>query len=150
MKLPRIELGDFFFSSIAWHEIDGKINDENLNLLRQTLNNNLKLSTYGTGVKGIGFIFVASLPHSNIHGETLRYYKADREAFIQKKLPYELVEAYNNEQVLSLMATTYLQSLEQLAKRKIPDFDGGKLAADVQRLFEGKGWLQSIEVASPA
>lgn len=148
MKLQRMEFGDFIFSSITWHEISDKINDQNINFIRRALNENLKLHSYGLGVKEIGYIFVVALPTSSIHGETLRYYKAKQEIFIQKKLPYELVEAYDNTQVLSLMAATYLQSMEQLAKRNIPDFDGARLVADVKCLFEQQGWLVGVEEAT--
>ncbi|MDX2067220.1 MAG: hypothetical protein SFV55_02280 [Haliscomenobacter sp.] len=150
MKLQRMEFGDFIFSSITWQEISDKINDQNINFIRRALNENLKLNNYGLGVKEIGYIFVVALPTSSIHGETLRYYKAKQEVFIQKKLPYDLVEAYNGPQVLSLMAATYLQSLEQLAKRKIPDFDGARLVADVKGVFEQQGWLVRMEAVASA
>ena len=75
----------------------------------------------------------------------VRYYKAKKEVFIQKKLPFELVEAYSEAEVLLLMANTYLQSLQDLTKRKISDFDSKQLYTDVQQLFQAKGWLNVVE-----
>ncbi len=138
----------FLFSSITWHEIDSKVAIPNLTLMENALNESIDLSNYGTGVQEIAYVFVALRPTNTLHGETLRYYKAKQEVFIQKKLPYELVEAYDDTQVLSLMAATYLQSVEQLAKRNIPDFDGARLVADVKCLFEQQGWLVGIEEAT--
>ena len=148
MQLIDQNVDDFWFSSITWHEVGDKVVFPNLDLIRQAINTNFSLSNYGTGVKEIGFIFVAALPTSSIHGETLRFYKAKKEVFIQKKLPYELVEAYEAPQVLHLMAQTYLQSLRELvAKRKIEDFDGARLMADVQALFAEQGWLTPVQSA---
>ncbi len=138
----------FLFSSITWHEIDFKVAIPNLTLMENVLNENIDLSNYGTGIQEIAYVFVALSPTNTLHGETLRYYKAKQEVFIQKKLPYELVEAYDDTQVLSLMAATYLQSMEQLAKRNIPDFDGARLVADVKCFFEQQGWLVGIEEAT--
>ena len=135
-------------SSVTWHEVDKKVVFPNLDLIENALNINIKLERYGTGIKEIAYVFVAVRPVNTIHGETLRYYKAKKEVFIQKKLPYELVEAYEAPQVLHLMAQTYLQSLRELvAKRKIEDFDGARLMADVPALFAEQGWLTPVQSA---
>jgi hypothetical protein len=46
------------------------------------------------------------------------------------------------------MAATYLSSLEQLAKRKIADFDGARLLTNVNTLFEEQGWMTPVENAA--
>ena len=146
MPLFDQHVDEFWFSSITWHEVNDQVNYPNLNSIRQTIKSKLSLSNYGSGVKEIGYIFVAQLPSNSIHGETLRFYKAKKEVFIQKKLPYELVEAYESPKVLHMMAATYLQSLQDLAsKRKIEDFDATRLVADVRALFAEQGWLASTE-----
>lgn len=135
---------DFFFTSITWHEVSDKVVFPNLDSIRQSLNQNISLRSYGTGVHEIAYIFVAIRPTNTLHGEMMRYYKAKKEVFIQKKLPFELVEAYSEAEVLTLMANTYLQSLQDLTKRKISDFDSKQLYTDVQQLFEAKGWLNVL------
>lgn len=139
---------DFSFTSVTWHEVSDKLVSSNLDLIRQTLNQNISLHSYGTGIKEIAYIFVAVRPSNTIHGESMRYSKAKKEVFIKKKLPYELVEAYSESEVLSLMTNTYLQSLQDLSKRKIPDFDSKQLYLDVQQLFKAKGWLSGSETPS--
>ena len=136
---------DFFFTSITWREVSDKVVFPNLDVIRQALNAHLSLSNYGTGVKEIAYIFVALRPSNTLHSESLSYSKIKKEVFIQKKLPYELVEAYSESDVLSLMAVAYLQSLQDLSKRKIVDFDGQRLYTDVQQLFAEKGWLDAVE-----
>lgn len=135
---------DFYFTAIVWHEVSDKVVRLNLNTIREALNQNISLRSYGTGVHEIAYIFVAIRPTNTRHGEMMRYYKAKKEVFIQKKLPFELVEAYSEAEVLPLMANTYLQSLQDLTKRKINDFDTKQLCTDVQQLFEEKGWLNVL------
>lgn len=146
MQITSIHnIENFFFTAITWHEVSAKIISTNLDLIRQSLNQNISLRSYGTGVHEIAYIFVAIRPTNTLHGEMVRYYKAKKEVFIQKKLPFELVEAYSEAEVLPLMANTYLQSLQDLIKRKISDFDTKQLYTDVQQLFQTKGWLNVVE-----
>ena len=144
MQQTTNHTADFFFTSITWHEVSDKVVFPNLDLIRQSLNQNISLRSYGTGVHEIAYIFVAIRPTNTLHGEMMRYYKTKKEIFIQKKLPFELVEAYSEAEVLPLMANTYLQSLQDLTKRKISDFDSKQLCTDVQQLFEAKGWLNVL------
>lgn len=144
MQQTTNHTADFFFTSITWHEVSDKVVFPNLDLIRQSLNQNISLRSYGTGIQEIAYIFVAIRPTNTLHGEMMRYYKTKKEIFIQKKLPFELVEAYSEAEVLPLMANTYLQSLQDLTKRKISDFDSKQLCTDVQQLFEAKGWLNVL------
>ena len=144
MQQTTNHTADFFFTSITWHEVSDKVVFPNLDLIRQSLNQNISLRSYGTGVHEIAYIFVAIRPTNTRHGEMMRYYKTKKEIFIQKKLPFELVEAYSEAEVLILMANTYLQSLQDLTERKISDFDTKQLCTDVQQLFEAKGWLNVL------
>lgn len=145
MQQTTNHTADFFFTSITWHEVSDKVVFPNLDLIRQSLNQNISLRSYGTGVHEIAYIFVAVRPTNTLHGEMMRYYKAKKEVFIQKKLPFELIEAYSEAEVLPLMANTYLQSLQDLTKRKISDFDTKQLHTDVQQLFQAQGWLNVVE-----
>ncbi|HMO39490.1 MAG TPA: hypothetical protein PKE17_08770 [Saprospiraceae bacterium] len=109
--------------------------------MEDSLNESLCLNDYGSGLTGLAFIFIAVQPDNRIHEEVLRYSRKKRELYIQKKLPYDLVVAYDKPQVLQLMAATYLETLETLDKKRIPNFDLPRFRADVQALFEAQGWL---------
>lgn len=131
----------FVISGIIWHEVGEKVAFENTNLMKEALNQNLRLSDYGSGLNAIAVIFIAVQPDNTIHEEEMKYNRRKKEAYIQTKLPFELVEQYERPQVLRLMAATYLRTIKDLPKLKIPDFDYQRFSKDVERLFEGRGWL---------
>ena len=131
----------FVVTGIVWHEVKDKIAFENINLMEDVLNEHLQLPDYGSGLVAIAFIFIAVQPSNTIHEEEMTYRRKKKELSIQMKLPYELVEQYDRPQVLQLMAATYLHTIKDLSKLKIPDFDYQRFAKDVERLFEGRGWL---------
>ncbi|HMO41162.1 MAG TPA: hypothetical protein PKC76_13125 [Saprospiraceae bacterium] len=142
MKSEAIFFAPFMFSGILSEETLQKVAFPNNNMLEQTLNAQLQLDQYGTGVHSIACVFIALPPPDNgIHDETLIYRRREKEVFAQVKIPYDLVASYDADQVLQLMATTYLQALERLDELRIPNFDSVRLAQDVQRLFETQGWL---------
>lgn len=131
----------FYLSPITWQELTDKVAFDNAPLLEDTLNAHLSLSNYGSGLDRLSFVFIAVQPDNRIHEEVLRYSRKKRELYIQKKLPYDLVVACDKPQVLQLMAATYLETLEDLDKKRIPDIDLPRFRADVQALFEAQGWL---------
>lgn len=132
----------FVISGILWHEIGEKVAFVNSVTMEDVLNEHLRLSDYGTGLEGgFAFIFIVQQPTSTIHEEEMTYRRKKKELYIQMKLPYELVEQYERPQVLQLMAATYLRTIKDLPRLKIPDFDCQRFAKDVERLFEGRGWL---------
>lgn len=131
----------FVVTGIVWHEVKDKIAFENINVMEDILNEHLQMSDYGSGIVAIAFIFIAQQPTNTIHEESMTYRRKKKELSIQMKLPYELVERYEQPQVLQLMAATYLDTIKDLPKLKIPDFDYQRFAKDVERLFEAQGWL---------
>ncbi|MFN7117320.1 MAG: hypothetical protein ACK4TA_11010 [Saprospiraceae bacterium] len=129
----------FKFTAIAWHEVDDKIS---LLDFKVELNKHIKISDYGDNVKEIIFIFVAMRPPVRFHPERVEYNKKKHDIFMRLHLPYDLVEQYNQEQVLQLMASFYLHAMEtHLPKLHIPDFDYQRFVKDVRALFEEKEWL---------
>jgi hypothetical protein len=116
-------------------------------LLSDVLNAQLQLESYGEGVKGIAFIFIVTLPADDIHVESFRYRKKNQEIHVQMRLPFAAVKSSSLEEVLHLMAQKYLDTmLEKLLNKNIPEFDWRRFTADVQNLFEQKGWLMSLAV----
>lgn len=135
----------FVISGILEEPITEKVAFTNTNLLSDVLNAQLQLESYGEGVKGIAFIYIVTLPADDIHVESFRYRKKDQEIHIQMRLPFAAVESSSLEEVLHLMAKKYLDTmLEKLPNKNIPGFDWRHFTADVQNLFERKGWLMSL------
>ena len=62
MQQTTNHTADFFFTSITWHEVSDKVDFPNLNLIREALNQNISLCSYGTGIHEIAYIFVAIRP----------------------------------------------------------------------------------------
>lgn len=137
----------FVISGILEEKVTDKVAYTNTNLLGDTLNAHLQLENYGTGVRGIAFIFIVTAPADEIHVESFRYHKKDQEIHAQMRLPYPTVESASLEEVLHLMAQKYLDTmLEKLPHKNIPGFDWSRFTADVQDLFERKGWLTGVAV----
>jgi hypothetical protein len=137
----------FVISGILEENIATKVAIENTGLLRDALNSQFNLTTYGTGLIGISFFFIVTAPADNIHHEYTRYSSKERELHLQLRLPYHEVLQANREEVLLMMAHAYLNGLKTyLPKKKIQGFDTAKFLHDVESLFAGQGWLQEVEV----
>lgn len=138
----------FVISGILEEGIADKIGITNTNRLADALNNHLSLSNYGSGLKGIAFIYIATPPADEIHEECFTYSRKKKELFIQMRLPYNAVEQASVPETLHLMVIHYLEVMrEKLPLKKITDFDHLHFVQDVQRLFEAQGWLEVQEVA---
>lgn len=136
----------FVITCITWPEVTDKVAYTNTQLLREALNSQLTLSSYGD-LQGIAFVYIVTPPEDVIHQETFRYSRKNRELYIEMRLPYEVVINSSLPEVLQLMASKYLQTLEEyLPKKKIPHFDQARFVADVRALFEREAWLQEAMV----
>lgn len=137
----------FVISGILWHEIGEKVAFTNTTRLREVLNQHLHLSDYGTGLKGIAFIFVVTQPNDEIHREHFIYRSKVKELHVQARLPYTQVDAASLPEVLQLMAEKYLEVLRKnLPKRKIDDFDTVRFVEDVRTVLEKEGILETVAV----
>lgn len=135
----------FVISGILWHEIGEKVAFTNTARLRELLNQRINLSDYGTGLKGIAFIFVVTQPDDEIHREYFIYRSKAKELHVQARLPYTQVDAASLPEVLQLMAGKYLEVLtKNLPKRKIDDFDTMQFVEDVRAVLEREGILESV------
>ena len=138
----------FVVSGILEASIADKIGIPNTNLLEDALNQHLSLSTYGSGLTGIAFIYIATPPLDEIHEECFTYSRKKKELFIQMRLPYDVVKQASVAETLHLMARSYIEIMhEKLPLKKVSDFDQTRFVQDVQRLFETQGWLEVQEVA---
>lgn len=132
----------FVVSSITEdNSIGDKIDTHNLQLLEQLLNANVQLAAYGPGVAGIAVVFVGTAPEDVIHEEEISFEPATREGYLQLRLPYTALEPATEQEVLELMARSYLQGLRDLAVvAQATDFDWARLVRDVQDLFVAEGF----------
>lgn len=138
----------FVISGILEEAVADKIAITNTNRLADTLNQHLSLANYGSGLKGIAFIYIATPPVDEIHEECFTYSRKNKELFIQMRLPYDAVELASVPETLQLMALRYLQTMrEKLPLKKIADFDHGRFVQDVQHLFESEGWVELKAIA---
>jgi len=132
----------FVITCITWPEVADKVAYTNTQLLRETLNSQLDLSSYGD-LQGIAFVYIVTPPEDVIHQETFSYSRKKKELYIEMRLPYKEVMNRSLPEVLQLMAAKYLQTLEEyLPKKKVPHFDQARFIADVRDLFEREAWLQ--------
>lgn len=109
--------------------------------LHGVLNDHIKLSDYGRGVEGIAFIFVVQQPDDTFHEEKLTYNEQEKELVAQYKIDPALLTDLSEEEVLQLMAQTYLSKIEEFERLDISEFDALGFEEDVRRLFEGERWL---------
>lgn len=125
----------FLFSSITWREISAKVDHAYLKQMEDVLSKSIDLKDYGTGVKNIGFVYLAIKPDNKLHEEFIEYNPKEKSIYAQIKLPYEQVLEADQEAMHQLMKDTYLVMLQSLADENIPDFDVAKLQVDVQAVF---------------
>lgn len=118
-----------------------KLAVENVNSISDILLKNITISSYGATVEELAFIYIAVEPINTIHEEKTTYIPKQKKLFLYRKLPYERVLEYSEEEVLRLMAETYLTSIQALGAFEIPDFDYLSLAKDVQQAFVNMGWI---------
>ena len=132
----------FVVSSITEdNSIGDKIDTHNLQLLEQLLNANVQLAAYGTGVAGIAVVFVGTAPEDVIHEEEINFEPATGECYLQLRLPYAALEQATEQEVLGLMARSYLQGMRDLALVvQTTDFDWARLVRNVQDLFVAEGF----------
>ena len=137
----------FVVSSISWHEVTDEVAIDNINLIEDVLQANLKLSEYGA-ITGVAFIYIIEHDDNDMHEDQFSYSAKRGEVSTQMRLSYDEVQKSTPEEVLHLMAAKYIDTmLEWLPKKKITNFDWQRFVKDVQDLFERQGWLQAMEMA---
>lgn len=133
----------FTITSVTWHEIANKLSPVNINKLEDLFNQNLQLTHYGGGVQHLTFIYIAVFPNNKLHKEATNYFPKEKKLVLYRKLPYKKVNSYSNEEVLRLMAETFLKNVATLPTANIPDFNHFQLTKDVEKLFIENGWVVS-------
>ena len=133
----------FETTAILWKEVSPKFEFYNLNVIADVLNDQLTLKLYGKTVEKLMFVFIAVPPSNTVHKEQTAYIPNEKRLLLYRKLPYNKVVAYSNEEVLRLMAEAYLKNIFNLGSHEIPDFNYGHLGKDIEEIFIKLGWIVS-------
>ena len=134
----------FVVSSVTWHEVPDEVAIDNINLIEAALKDHLKLSDYGE-IVGIAFIYIIEQDDEHTHVDSFSYRPKRKEIYTQMSLPYAVVQQSSPEEVLHMMATKYVDTMQEyLSKKKIRNFDAQRFVKDVQELFERQNWLHSV------
>lgn len=133
----------FETTGILWKDISPKFEFYNLNVIADVLNTRLDLKKYGSTVEKLMFVFIAVKPSNTIHSEKTGYISTEKRLLLYRKLAYEKVSIYSKEEVLRLMAETYIKSIFDLGENEIPDFDYIQLGKEIEKVFIELGWIVS-------
>ena len=130
-------------TAMSWHEVSDKLAHENINKIEDLLNKKILLLNYGENVSQLTFIFICDLPSKSLHQEETTYLEDEKKLLIYRRLPYQKVKTYTKEEVLRLMAETYVKGISELWAMAIPNFNYFQLAQDIQKIFIELGWVIS-------
>lgn len=128
----------FSATSRVWREVamDKCIVIYSMNAL---LNDTLQFLDYGLGVEV--FNFTAIIEPREFFPTKFRYLKKKKRMDAEVRMDYQQAMEASLDEFKSLVAKTYLQAIDLLASKKIPDFDMPRFRRDVEQLFEHQGWL---------
>lgn len=129
---------DFEITSVAWHEIEDKID---VATFEDVLNTNLQLSDYGNGIEKVFFVFLAIQAENKIHENNVEYDLSEKKVSLHLKLSYTHLENAPALIVKRMMATLFLESINLYHELEIEDFKVGKFYGDAEKIFFKKGWL---------
>jgi hypothetical protein len=133
----------FVITGILQEDPLNKVDSDKFLEIRNLLLNNIELSSYGSGLKGISFFFIVLPENNQNHRSFNRFSQKNLELHLQVRLPFAEIRALTHQEVLRSMAQNYLQSLKKyLPKKKIQDFDSAAFLRDVERLFVAQGWFK--------
>ena len=98
---------EFELTSIAWHEVQDKVDVEPLEAL---LNGSLRLTDYGKVVKKIYFVFIAVRPENTNHQNEVRFNADTATLEVKLNLNYLHVVQGTTKEVQAMMAALFLRS----------------------------------------
>ena len=132
---------DFRITGIIWHELGFEKGLEDFKFLERIINEFLSIRNYGNGLKYTLFIYLIDLPNT-IHQEGKYYSKKNQYLKIIKKIDFDLAMRLPRDEYQSLLASTYLSSVEEYKNWKIKDFDCERFYQDLKQLFLDKGLIK--------
>ncbi|HMQ48845.1 MAG TPA: Imm44 family immunity protein [Saprospiraceae bacterium] len=107
--------------------------------MNHMLNHALNFSDYGLGIEVFNFTVI--IEPREFFPTKFRYVKKKKRMDAEVRMDYQQAMDASLDEFKSLVANTYLQAIDLLATKKIPDFDMPHFRHDVVQLFEQKGWL---------
>lgn len=131
----------FNIERITWHQVADKVD---IDPIHEALNTYLDLSKYGNGVEQLSFTYVAVKPGNPNHDNEARYLPTNKTLELRLNLNYPAVKQATPSQVLEMMATLFLISINLYQGLNLPDFTISSFRKDVEHLFDSKGWLKAV------
>ncbi len=128
-----MENKSFNIKSVSWHKVSDKIDE---GIISKILNDNITLTSYGSGLKKIYFKYICTKPSNEIHENEADF--TDRELNISLNLSYKHVLESDNKTVTEMISRLFLVSIDLYDNLDIPDFDIQKFREDVQQLFKNE------------
>jgi hypothetical protein len=103
----------FVITGILQEDPLNKVDSDKFLEIRNLLLNNIELSSYGSGLKGISFFFIVLPENNQNHRSFNRFSQKNLELHLQVRLPFAEIRALSHQEVLRSMAQNYLQSLKK-------------------------------------
>lgn len=100
----------------------------------------IDLQKYGTGIQKILFIVVALPPNSAIHKDEVVFDRKKRKLTLELNLSYPHVLKENTNEVLSMTAKLFLNSIDRYIGLKVRYFDIESFKCEVAKIFSINGW----------
>jgi hypothetical protein len=133
-------IGGIGFTAKSWHEIPFE-NTVVFTEIEKALSEATPLSSYGSGLVEILFVFLCFPYASDLHKSHFRFYKKDKMLYIVKPLDYAAFRSGDVDNARKMQCALFLENIALLSQKKIPDFDASRFYQDVKLLFEVKNWV---------
>jgi len=116
------------------------------NVIEEVLNSRLSISDYTEKLQKIVFVYLAASPElAIIHDDFMKYRRKSKCIEIGLNLDYELLTQTEDENVLEILASSYLEGIKKFMQ--IKDFDYKRFYHDVEQLFFDNGFITTKCVA---
>lgn len=133
---------DFILSSVTSPEVAEKIDVEPI---LDSLNQHIRLSSYGSGIQHIFFTFLAVPPDDIFHENDAFYDEDTKTVEVALRLSYPHLKTASRGRVIQMMAATFLVSVDLYDNFNLANFNMSEFREDLQKLFEKEGWLIPVE-----
>ncbi|GJM33371.1 MAG: hypothetical protein DHS20C18_23720 [Saprospiraceae bacterium] len=110
--------------------------------LTDLINEQIKLSDYGTGVAE--YNFTAIIEPDEFFPTKYRYLKSKKRIDAEIRMGYEQALNATQDDFKGLVTRLYLDTIDLLEKENIQDFDLKRFRQDLEDLFERMGWVVSV------
>lgn len=110
--------------------------------LSDLLNAELQLADYGNGVAEVNFTVI--IERDEFFPAKYRYLKSKKRIDAEMRIVYNQAMDAAMGEFKGLVAQLYLDTLDLLEDKNIPDFDLKNFRQDLEDLFARQGWIISV------